>query len=694
MKRSLKKTIAFVLALALAIQFMVFEAPAKSVFASELSDFDISEDGTCVWGYYGTDEDVVIPADSGITYVSLWVGENIKSITIPEGVESVSISADAIEKLALPSTLSYLYLSYCPALKEIDLSKVVNTPEYYNSYEIMNCNKLETIKFGKLMGYINVNGSESLRSLDLSKTDLDEVYIWECPNLTDIKFNKDAQYISLGSLDSIKNAVIPENASLYLCGDINFDNITVKNNKNGYSIKDGGLYHEYYNSYYDADFKCLEAIDFSRKTINVAEGTLCIDNLSLSGNYYKTEVINFPDSVEIFGYYAFEGGDKIKEFNFPKNLITMQSYCFSGFNPDVELVLPESLKDIDYDAFAGFKGKVTLEKETPSLSEYKDGIYYYYLDENDERSPFAWLMYYPSDKTSIEFKPDTTYISPDVFKGSAIKSLDIPEGVMWLDLNLKTAWNLTSISIPASVSTIYAPMIGYAPALKKVTVHPDNEYYCSYKNCIYTKDMYALIDVPGALENIEIPEGVVSLNYYTVSNHFISGPEEDIYIQPTVSFPKTIEEYDYYSLSFKSAKVYADTPIAQFIVNANEEFKYYADYYGYEPELYEYTLRDSNKDLLNMIYVVDSIGIKKGKKTTISVDLPIGLNAVSKLSLGNNTECSIKFSSSDKKVATVNSKTGVVKAKKKGTCTINVKCTIDNGKKKTSKTFKVKLKVK
>ena len=95
-----------------------------------------------------------------------------------------------------------------------------------------------------------------------------------------------------------------------------------------------------------------------------------------------------------------------------------------------------------------------------------------------------------------------------------------------------------------------------------------------------------------------------------------------------------------------------------------------------------------------MIYVVDSIGIKKGKKTTISVDLPVGLNAVSKLSLGNNTECSIKFSSSDKKVATVNSKTGVVKAKKKGTCTINVKCTIDNGKKKTSKTFKVKLKVK
>ena len=95
-----------------------------------------------------------------------------------------------------------------------------------------------------------------------------------------------------------------------------------------------------------------------------------------------------------------------------------------------------------------------------------------------------------------------------------------------------------------------------------------------------------------------------------------------------------------------------------------------------------------------MIYVVDTVNVKKGKKTTVSADMPAGVNAVSKLTLGNNTECKVKFSSSDKSIATVNSKTGVVKGKKKGTCTINVKCTFKVGKKTTSKTFKIKLKVK
>jgi hypothetical protein len=264
---------------------------------------------------------------------------------------------------------------------------------------------------------------------------------------------------------------------------------------------------------------------------------------------------------------------------------------------------------------------------------------------------------------------------------------------MWLDLYLSKANNLTSISIPASVYYIYRPMLIYAPVLKEVKVSPDNEYYTVYQNCLYNKDMTALIDVPGALKKIEIPEGVISLNYYTVSNHFAGYGDNEELIQPEVDFPSTVEEFDY-SLTFGSASVYADTPVARYIVESNAEYQYWADEYGYEAELIDYTLKDSVTDLLDMIYVVDTVNVKKGKKTTVSADMPAGVNAVSKLTLGNNTECKVKFSSSDKSIATVNSKTGVVKGKKKGTCTINVKCTFKVGKKTTSKTFKIKLKVK
>ena len=450
-----------------------------------------------------------------------------------------------------------------------------------------------------------------------------------------------------------------------------------------------------HDDYYNDDIIALDAIDFNRKVINVKKGTKVINNLNLSGNYYKTEVINLPDSVEMFNHYAFDGGDKLKSFTFPKNLISLESYCFSGFNPDIELVIPASVTHVDYDAFSDFKGHVSIEKETPSLSTYEDGIYYYYTNtETGERiSDLAWLVYYPKDKETIEFSPDTTYIAPNIFQNSSVKSLEIPEGVMWLDLYLSKANNLTSISIPASVYYIYRPMLIYAPVLKEVKVSPDNEYYTAYQNCLYNKDMTALIDVPGALKKIEIPEGVISLNYYTVSNHYAGYGDNEELIQPEVDFASTVEEFDY-SLTFGSASVYADTPVARYIVESNAEYQYWADEYGYEAELIDYTLKDSVTDLLDMIYVVDTVNVKKGKKTTISADMPAGVNAVSKLTLGNNTECKVKFSSSDKSIATVNSKTGVVKGKKKGTCTINVKCTFKVGKKTTSKTFKIKLKVK
>ena len=81
MKRSLKKAVAFILSLVLVTQLFVFKAPSAHVYASELSDFEISEDGTAIYGYYGTDDDIVIPADCGIEMVSLYMYGTEKTLT-------------------------------------------------------------------------------------------------------------------------------------------------------------------------------------------------------------------------------------------------------------------------------------------------------------------------------------------------------------------------------------------------------------------------------------------------------------------------------------------------------------------------------------------------------------------------------------------------------------------------------------
>ena len=93
------------------------------MYASELSDFEISEDGTAIYGYYGTDDNIVIPADCGIEMVSLYMYGTEKTLTVPEGVSEVYVSSESLEKITLPSTVSYLSLSYCTSLTEIDMSK-------------------------------------------------------------------------------------------------------------------------------------------------------------------------------------------------------------------------------------------------------------------------------------------------------------------------------------------------------------------------------------------------------------------------------------------------------------------------------------------------------------------------------------------------------------------------------------------
>ncbi len=90
----------------------------------------------------------------------------------------------------------------------------------------------------------------------------------------------------------------------------------------------------------------------------------------------------------------------------------------------------------------------------------------------------------------------------------------------------------------------------------------------------------------------------------------------------------------------------------------------------------------STDELLKQLSIhITKKTFKKGKTSKIKLDYPEGLYA--------SDIKSVKFSSSKKKVATVNSK-GVVKGIKKGKAVITVKVTAETG---SSKTFKVRITV-
>ena len=692
MKRGLKKLVAFMLFLAMSIQLMTVPATVD-VYASEIRDF--SNDMYEITGYKGTDKDVVVPDDTGYTAISISYNAEIESLTIPEGFEDIYIfGCDNLKKVNIPSTANYLNISFCDSIESLDLSNV----DTESSFMCISDNKsLKTITGPKSITRAYIDSNYALKTMDFSESVIDELEIVYCTKLENVSLNE-VNSIKLKDLNGLKKLNIPRVTRYIELSGVPFESIEIKDNYHGFWIKDGGLYQDKYNYYKEEEFTALVAIDSNLETINVAEGTLVIQDLNLSGSYYRVKEINFPDSVEKLDYKALCGGNNIKKISLPKNLISLMAYSLSDINVD-EIVIPESVKHIDDCVFYDYNGKVKLEKNTEYFSEYEGGIYHHYLDADGNRE-YSELVYFPKDKSSVKFIDDVRYIGSDVFRNSKIKELSIPNTVSYINLELQGTKDLTSIYIPESVYYISLPMLTFAPGIKNVTINPDNKYYTSYKNCIYNKDMTWLMDVPMNLDVIDIPQGVISLGYYDyeiIDDVYEYDVAQDDYVvvhSPIVYFPETLTEYSYFRC--KKAYVYADSPIANYIELVNRNRKEDAEIFGYEPDLIDYELRDSNKDLLSMIYVVDEVSLKKGKSTKVTPELPIGLEAVTKLTKGNNTECKISYSiaKSGSKVAKVNSKTGKITGKKKGTCTLNVTCTINNGKKTTKKTFKVKVKVK
>lgn len=679
MNRSFKKFIAFVLAVALCLQLAV--VPENEALAATASDFD--KYGNSYEGYNGNETDLVIPYENGVTNLSLYGTtpncENIKSITIPDGFTEVYLGCfDNLEKIVLPKTVKRFSISGCAKLKQLSV------PQNCSFVDIYLMDALETVTIGKTSesdAAVIMTSCDSLKELSIG-LGYDSFDINGCEKLEKINTPDSLLIATLYNLPSLKKVTIPDEVYYLYVNNVPFSAIDIKTD--AYEIVDGGLY--------DCRYSTLCAIDSSAEVINVKKGTLQIDCLCLSDAYYKVNTINLPDTVEGIGDYAFDGGTNLKTVNIPKSVLTIGSYAFRA-TAISELTVPKNVRFVRENVFAGYEGKIKLGKGMTYLTEYKDGIY---KDENYDTGyeEMYQLIYYPKNKKTIDILLPCVGFDSTVFMGSKITELTVPGHVMYLDLDLSGS-SLTTLNISDYVRYIDSETFSTAHNLKKLTVDPENSFYASYKNCLYSKDMSVLLGRPEDLEVVEIHKDCVSAANWSLSAyHYDPYDESERYSQLTVYFPKDFVTADY--MDVYDMRVYAGSEMAQLIENKNAEEAYWAELYGWETvSEQKYQLRDTTSELFDLMYVVDEISVKKGKKKTAEVTAPVGLNIVKKLTKKNNTEVSVKFSSSNKQIAKVNSTSGVVKGVKKGKCTITVTCTIiADGKKKETKKFKIPVTVK
>ena len=641
MSRSVRKAIAFVTFLAMAIQTFVF-SDVMPASAAE-TEFSVND-----WGTLGEilnpTEEITIPADTGAESISLYLyNSGIKKLTIKGEYNSIYISsADELEELVIPKNVSSVTLTSLEKLSDL---KIGNGTDNLYLYYIPS---LTSLALPDSLSILSVSEMSGLKSLKLNKG-LETYRQSGCPDL---------------------KVTIPATVNNLSCDDYSL--ITIDKNNPYYEVYDGSLY--------DSEKFLVTAAN--KPTLNIKEGTLGIRSEALCGAYAVT-TINMPDSVLYLDEYALYGGGNVKKLKVSKNLLSIQQYVFTGLAADT-IKLPSTLEYVDTAAFNGYYGSVSIDGDySEAIIKTGSGIYKkdYYPDGYS-------LIYYAKNKTKLDLRSDCTSIEEGAINGCQFTTLDVPEGVRYFGAYLDECTKLKTINLPASLTYFSDSdaFYGGAPNLQQYTVDSDNETYSTYDGCLYSKDKQILYTVPLGKKEIKVVRGCVTMRNYCFGSAYTGDYDYDMrYI--TVELPATVRAFpDYgYCDAIDFARVTSGTTSAEWIYNLSTDYRSY-----WNPVTYEFT--DTSKEILSKIAMPDQITLKKGKTADIAYTYPWGLNVVTDLSAAyNNTFAKVSYKSSKKSVAKVGKTTGVITGVKKCSATITEKLVMLDG---TKKSFKIKVKVK
>ncbi len=648
MSRSVRKAIAFITFLAMAIQTFVF-SDVMPASAAE-TKFEINDYG-CLNNIVNPTENVTIPADTGAETIWLYLyNSGIKSLTIKGEYSSIYVSAaEDLEELIIPKNVS--------------------------SVQLASMEKLTDLKIGNGCDYLYLYNLKSLTSVTLPDS-LSTLSVYEMESLKSLKLNKGLETYRQSWCPELK-VTLPATVSSLSCDDYSL--ITIDKNNPYYEVYDGSLY--------DSEKYLVTAAN--KATLNIKDGTLGIRADALCGAYAVTTV-NMPDSVLYLDNFALGDGVNVKKLKVSKNLVSIQAYAFSGLGADT-IKLPSTLEYVDSAAFNGYYGTVSIDGDySKAIIKDGSGIYkpdWYYGDDMERHDGYS-LIHYAKNKTKLDLRSDCISIEESAINGCPFTTLDVPEGVRYFGAYLDECTKLKTINLPASLTYFsdYDAYYGGAPNLQKYTVDSDNAYYATYDGCLYSKDKEILYSIPLGKTDVTVIRGCVTMRNYCFGSAYTGDYDYDLR-HVTVELPATVRafpDYDYCD-AIDFARVTSGTTSAEWIYTLSTEYRGY-----WNPVTYSFT--DTSKEVLSKIAMPDQISLKKGKTAEINYTYPWGLQIVTSLDGAyNNTFAKVTFKSTKKKVAKVNKTTGVITGVKKGSATIKATFVLADG---TKKTFKIKVKVK
>jgi hypothetical protein len=332
---------------------------------------------------------------------------NLTSVTLPEGLESIGVSA----------------FSYCANLTSVTLPEGL---ESIGEGAFRLCNKLTSITLPE--GLENL-GSEAF---------------YGCEHLVSAK--------------------LPD--SLVIIGDNPFKDAPVKislsPNHERFELLDNVLF--------DKVAKKLISYPFNRKAgkYTVPEGILTIGNYAFADT--KITSVKLPDSLKSIGENAFDYCIKLTSVTLPEGLESIGNAAFYNCEHLTSVTLPDSLVAIGDNPFEASPVKISLSSNHARF-ELLDNVLFDKVEKNLISYPYgdkakkytvpegvltignnAFVF---SNLTSVTLPEGLKNIGEFAFSFSNLTSVTLSEGLESIDIYaFSYCDNLTSVNIPASVTSI------------------------------------------------------------------------------------------------------------------------------------------------------------------------------------------------------------------------------------------------
>ena len=236
-------------------------------------------------------------------------------------------------------------------------------------------------------------------------------------------------------------------------------------------------------------------------SITIPASVTTIGNSAFYGCSGLTKIA-IPDSVTSIGNSAFSGSG-LTSVNIPEGVTTINSYTFQGCSNLTEISIPSTVTSIGFQAFY----------ECSSLQYNRDDYGVNYLG-NETNQHFALINDDSFTGNTYQILDECKVISDNAFYGCrGLTSITIPASVTTIGNDaFSYCRGLTSITIPEGVTSIGSGAFSGCSSLTLIEVNPANTTYSSEDGVVFNNDKTTLIICPeGRTESYSIPEGVTSI---------------------------------------------------------------------------------------------------------------------------------------------------------------------------------------